>query len=450
MTKLVGARRSLILPRTGNPARAANNFVTAIGDSITLAGAAATGGRITETVGGFAFSYSRMHAQLANASPVGGYLTWAAIVPKTGDSAGDGKLRWGGAHATVNLRTDQIWTTHIIGDDSPLNVRSKAGTCLIMAGSNDLAQICPSGTIVQNELNEAVVYIGKMIDALLDRGYFVALCATPPHNTANNKTALAALLPNLVSLAQRKRVLYIDTHTPVSDAAFGWGANMHQGDGIHPSVLGAKAMGLAIRDALDPYLPNAAPTLSVVATDDAANMLYKNGSFTDDGNADGVPDGGQTQSTTFWGQTANGTAWTLGARAGYDGQAMRWNKTSDPGTSQLQGSGSNPPSPLGVDGHTITWAFKAEIASWAASTQWLHECWKVADSTIKPFRLNLQTDGAFTSAIDPFVWSQEWVVPSGFDDADSGKMRPNISAAGTGTNTMDGYVGQYTLRDESV
>jgi hypothetical protein len=424
---------------TGGLPVPANNLVTAIGDSVTVA--AATSGGTAPSVASFA----KYHGQLVNAAGVGGFLTWAAILPKTGESTGTGKLRWAGVHATGGATINQVHTSHVTGSDSPLFDNPKPGICVIAVGLNDAANF---GT--QPGIDSRVAEVSVMCDELIAGGILPVIAACPPHNgfpltVPNFNTTLAAM-------AASRGLVYVDWHTPLANPDGTWKLNHNTNgtDNGHPSVRGGVVMGQVLRDAIDHLLPNVTPTLATTATDDLASYLYKNGSFTDDGNADGVPDGGQTQSSTYWNLTANGTAWTLGARAGYSGQALRWNKTTDPGTSTLQSTAAGTPVPLCLDGHTIAFGFRAEVASWSINTEFDIEGWKLLDAASKPFRLKIGTDFEYTLPIAPFVWYQEWLVPAGFDDADGGKLRTNMQILGTGTNTMDAYIGQFTLRDNSV
>lgn len=420
-----------------------NNLVTAVGDSITVANAAATGGTVPGVTG-----YGKYQAQTCNASGVGGYLTWACILPKTGDTAATGKMRWGGVHATGGMTVNQVLTTHVQGADSPLNDAIRAGICVICAGQNDAAAMTS-----QSAIDSRVADVQTICETLAANGILPVIAACPPNNT--NPANIQNYNTSLAAKATQLGVTFVDFHTPCANPDGTWKTNYNGAgtDAVHPSVIGAVAMGQALRDALDSLLPATTPTLATIATDDAANYLYKNGSFTDDANADGVPDGGQTQTATFWSQTANGCAWSLGVRSGYDGKALRWNKTTDPGDSQLQSTGGGVvgnPIVGAVDGHALAFGFRAEIASWSANTRLEFACWKQLDATIKPLFLRLLTDALYTTPVAPFVWYQEWTVPTGFDDADGGKFRLNMSAGGTGTNTIDAYVGQYTMRDNSV
>src|SRR5436190_16019468 len=402
---------SPVTPRVPIPA---NNLVTAIGDSITSASGASTGGTVpiaTLAAGG----YGRYQAQLSTVAGVGAYFTWAAMLPKTGDTVALGRMRWAGVHATVNMRADQVRTTHLDGVDSPLNDLVKPGTCVVMAGSNNLPLISPSGSVIQDQLDLALTDLKYMYTKLMANGILPIACQIPPSDTANYGAGVLALNDRIVKLAAAMHIPCVDMFTPAwSGTGATWGSG-NTNDGIHPSVTGAKLMAQPLTDMLHTVLPNSYPVLAVVATDDASNMLYRNGSFTDDGNADGVPDGGgPTQSATYWTQTANGCVWTLGTRTGFDGKALRFNKTTDPGTSELQGSGSAPPAPLEVDGHIIGFGFVMEIASWNANTFFQVSQWKVLDSTVRPFNVNIRTDGGFTSAIAPFVWYQEFAQLSGY------------------------------------
>jgi lysophospholipase L1-like esterase len=451
LPRTIGSGRALIWIRrnaeSGGLPVPSNNIVTAIGDSITLASAVTSGGTAPGVT-----AYTKYHAQLVNsATPqIGGYLTWACVLPKTGESEGTGKMRWGGVHATGSITTNTILTTHIQGTDSPLNDSPKAGICVICAGANDLAALT-----TQAAIDSRIADIETMCDALVGAG-ILPVIATPPANNNPGNTNLPAFVASLNTFAAGYMTGLICVDFFEATRAPGqvtWNTNYNAAgtDPAHPSVIGARAMGQILRDAIDALLPATVPTLATTATDDSANYLYKNGSCTDDGNADGIPDGGMTQSATYWSSTANGAAYALAPRTGFNGKAWEINKTTDPGDTALSGTGAGSPIIILTDGHDTSFGFKAEVVSWAAATRCDFGLWKQSDATTKFAQLRLGTDSLFSGTVAPFVWFQQFTVPAGYaGDANLGKTRLGITIGGTGTSTMDVHIGQITVRDDSV
>lgn len=413
-----------------------NNKVTAVGDSITLANAAGTGGKTTSG------TTARYQAITRDGSAVGGYLTWACMLPKTGDTFSDGPFEWSGVHATGGLTIAQIKTTHIDGADSPLNDSPKAGTCVVLAGSNNLGTISPSGVLDSGVLATALAALGTIYDALIAGSILPVACTVPPSNTANNQPAVTALNAGIVTLAAEKNIPLVDFFTPCATGN-NWTANYHQGDGIHPSVTGAVAMGQALRDVLEPLVPADRPTLVTTATETDARYEWLNGPFQRVSGTAGIPRGGAqpVEDTNPWSVTVASATFSLGARTNYNGQAARINKATDVGDTQWQSSGGAGIPPQYADGAAFAVGFVAEIASWAPSTGFQFQAWKQSDAGTSVYSLKVQTDANYTTAVAPFVWYGTNTIPASFGT----NMRINFAWGLGGTRVIDAYLGQLSI-----
>lgn len=413
-----------------------NNRVTAVGDSITVAGAAGTGGKTTSG------TTARYQAQTRDAAAVGSYFTWACILPKTGDTFSNGPIEWSGVHATGGLTAGQIKTTHIDGADSPLNDSPKAGTCVVLAGSNDLGTVSPSGNLSPSALATTLGNIAAIYDALIAGSILPVACLLPPSNTANNQPAVTAINAGVAALAAQKRIPLVDFFTPCA-TGLNWTANYHQGDGIHPSVTGGVAMGQALRDVLEPILPAARPTLVTTVTEADANWEWLNGPFQRASSTSGVPRGGAppVEDTDPWSITAASATFTLGARTNYNGQASRINKATNVGDTQWQTSGGAGIPPQYADGAAFSIGFVTEIAAWEASTGLQYQAWQQSNAGISIYSLKVQTDANYTTAVKPFVWYFQNVIPTSFGT----NMRLNFAWGLGGTRVIDAYLGQISL-----
>lgn len=431
----IATRRAL---KAGGPyaVNPSNNRVTAVGDSITVAGAAGTGGKTSSG------TTARYQAQTRDAAGVGSYFTWAHILPKTGDTFSTCPFEWSGVHATGGLTISQIKTTHIDGADSPLNDSPTAGTCVVLAGSNNLGTVSPGGVLDTSARDAALAALGTIYDALIAGGILPVACTLPPSNTANNQPAVTALNAGITTLASQKRIPLVDFFTPVATGN-NWTANYHQGDGIHPSVTGGVAMGQALRDVLEPILPATRPTLVTTATEADANWKWLNGPFQRASSTAGVPRGGAppVEDTDPWSVTVASATFTLGARTNYNGQASRINKATNVGDTQWQTSGGAGILPQYSDGAAFSIGFVTEIATWEASTGLQYQAWQQNNAGISIYSLKVQTDANYTTAVKPFVWYFQNVIPTSFGS----NLRLNFAWGLGGTRVIDAYLGQISL-----
>lgn len=418
-----------------------NNIVTAIGDSITLASAAGTGGKTSAAI---VSGYSKYQAQTVNGTGVGGYLTWTTILPKTGDTSSNGPILWGGVHATSGQNTATIITTHVDGNDSPFNDSPKPGTCVIMCGANDCGEgaIQTGGTVNPTTLATWVSNMTYIANKVASRGIMPILLKVTPNSTANNQIAITAMNSALVTLCAARGWTLVDTFTPVATGT-NWTANYNV-DTNHPSVTGAVAMGQAIRDALEPLMPSSRPTLVTTVTEGDSIYQWMNGAFQREGAAPvGVPRGGApaVEDTNPWTFTAASATPTLGARSGYNGQAWRVLKaTNVADTTAISAGGAGVP-PQYADADNFAVGFIAEIAVWEASCGLNFEFYQQSNSTNKMARLKLATDANYTTAVKPFVWWQTNTIPASF----SSNLRISLAWGQGGTRVIDAYLGQLSI-----
>jgi lysophospholipase L1-like esterase len=376
------------------------------------------------------------------------------ILPRTGAQMGDGRFEFVGTHATGGAQASTIKTTHIDGTDSPLNDNPKPSFAVVLAGSNDIGAVAPSNVVNPTQLASTLDAIESIWDTLIANDILPIACMLPPNNgTAQN--AILAINQGIRERGHAKGLVVVDLFTPCwSGTGATWGTNMHTGDGTHPSVLGAKLMGQALRDAIDPLLLPTHPNIVDADTDAASDLMLHNGAFERDTNSDNIPNGGRTsgsETATFWILTANGATPTLAARTNFSGKALRLNKTDDTaGNTLLSSSGGSDAISL-VDGHLYKVLLKGEIASWSGTnTQILYQAIKVTGDV--PFRITFQNDFSFSGAIAPFIVGRTFLI-SNTGNFTSGSYRGGqvsigFSTAGATTDNLgDVYFGQITYRD---
>lgn len=402
-----------------------NNLVAGLGDSITNANSSSPG---------------TVQAQLTDAAEVGGYLTWASILPVTGEDYGNGRLRWGRTYATGGYLTSQVKDEHL---PELLAADPLPGFAVIASGANDAGegQTQTGGVVIEANMDAWQSDMEYMYDACLSAGIIPVGFLPFPHDDAEYQVALAEMRTRVVAMCEERDIPYMDAFTGINTAgAFSTGMSH---DGIHPSCLGAKVAGQSLRDVLDDWLLDWYPILADGNNDRSTMMLWANGSSREDRDADGIPDGGiPPVQLDPWTLTAQGAALTIGSRTDFVGNAIRFNKSTDPDTTQLQSSASNGVAPVLTVGDTYGIGFMAEVADWDASTFILLDFHDSADVTIKQARLNIRNDSEFVDPIAPFVWYQEVETAASFN-----KLRMTWQIGGTGTNTADFYIGAITVAD---
>lgn len=382
------------------------NTVSAIGDSITAANGNYPGFAITSSTG------------------VGAYLGWASVLPKTGATMGDGRLRPHVTSATGGYNVSQIKTTHlpVILALSPL-----PAFCVVLAGTNDVLAMT-SQSAIDTRLSD----VASMYDALRAAGVTPVACSIPAYDNATPQSAIATYNAGIEALATARGIPYADFHTATADPSTGYYLPGMRLDGVHPTGTGGKAMGQVLRDALESHLPATTPTLVTSATE-ASGWLWQNGAMLRDSNSDGTPNGGGTESATAWGRTSGAAdaSFSLVAESGVvSGNWMRVNKTANTATTTLLGNGISV-----SDNHLIGYGalIKATLSSGAAVTlQW----YKSSNTSQREYGITLQ---GYVGDIAPFVWYLEKTVP-----ASTSQVRPNLSISG---GTADVYLGQLTVRD---
>lgn len=414
----------------------ASSFVAGVGDSITKAGLS---NNPTDPYPNF---------QLTDGGGVGSYFVFASLLPRTGQTAGDGKFRPYRIHATGGFTAQQIYQTHVqagsggILDQSPL-----PGVVVYLAGANDLATINQSGAgFSQANLNTTMGWITLGWDTLLAAGVLVFACQVLPNNSAVNQPSIAPLNAAIVAAAAARGMTVLDFFIPLASGGVGPGyaVGMFTADGIHPTTTAAKIIGQVALDAVWPHLPQPPPELATTLNERSTHFRWLNATMRLDADSDGIPDGGEPPILDLdpWVFTANGTTLSLAPRTGFSGNAWHLAKASDPGDTQLTTTGGAAIEPTLTDGDAMRLGFVAEVPSWTVNTSLIVEGYKTTDSTIKPLRLNLRTDGVFTDPILPFLWAQDFTVPASF-----GRLRLGMTFGGTGTNTGDAYLGQLTVED---
>ncbi len=453
MSLLVGTKRVFLLAGSvsGYPVTPTNNIVAAVGDSIAIA---------SGNTGGADYDSNYAFRTLNTSGSLGGFLSWACLLPKTGQTASDGRMQWGGAYGTGGLNIANVVTTHISGADSPINATPKPGIAAWMPGANDSANFTSGGVAQTAAITSAIASVRTGCNALIAAGILPCLCTLTPRSTSTLDVGIQAFNTALIALAAELRVPYANFYAATASAGV-WIANYNAAgtDADHPSGLGAKAMGQTLRDALDTVLPATSPTDALVtnATRAAAGIVFLNGDFSADGNADNIPDGGYTAvSTGYFSATANGATPTLATRTGYDNKAWRINKTSDAGDTQYLGTGAGGTfSPVLTDGHLYEIGFTFEIASWSdTETYFLVQLQKITDGGKVPFAVTVRKDQFVSTAVAQAKLIHRFRCSDaggGAGIAPSGGYRWNILAGGSQpTNLIDVYLGQLTLRDLGV
>jgi lysophospholipase L1-like esterase len=438
---LIGSGRAVMWRRRrGRLPVPTNRLIEGVGDSITAASHNTAGAGITT---------NSAFAPRITTGVNGGYLTWAALLPKTGDSAGDGRFQFQGVHATSAMTAASVLTTHVDGADSPLNSVPKPGIVVVLAGANDIAPIKTTPSLITAyEATMADIY-----DTLIAGGILPVACTITPTTLAADTATIVAINAVITNLAAARGLVLADLYTATNTGGV-WTTNYNV-DGAHPSVLGAKVMGQTLRDAIDPVLYATPPNLVTAATDGDADLMWENGAMERAGTPTTLPAGGGqgAESATYFSLTAAGATSALGARSPFDGQALTIDKATDSGQTTLIGSGAGNFITL-VNGHTYDIGFRGEIESWSGTdTYWnMSICTKITGSN-RPLDLTLRLDATYAAAIPPFIMFRQFKC----DDAGnfpSGAYRPNITwghAAGSPTNNLiKTHTGQWTIRDLGI
>lgn len=426
---------------TGYAVTPSNNLVEGIGDSITVASHNTAGAGIT--------TQTLFQPRIQNTSgSTGGMLTWASILPATGQSYGDGRFRFVGTHATSGYTIAQMVTTHIDGADSPTASSPKPGIVVVHIGTNDLAAMLTANVLDPAKVATRKANLKTGLETLIAAGILPLVCKIVPSNTVLNQQSVTAWNVAIGELAIELNIPVADCFTPCATGN-DWTANYHSGDGVHPSVTGAKAAGQAIRDALETVLPATLPALVTTSTDGTGlGNFYENGANQVVGGTAGVPKGGNPAANAYWTWTASGTTPTLAARSGFDGIAWTWTKASDAANTTASGSSSGNGVMTMIDGNTYEFGFVAEIESWIQDDMYLSiSLQKVTDGS-KRCDFVIRRDANFSSAIAPFKYFKTIKCNATTFPAGTYRLLITLGDDAATTNAFGTvHIGQLTVRD---
>ena len=390
-----------------------NNHMAAIGDSITLAGNNAT------------ISISNSGDDLA-----GSFYGWTLILPKTGDTFSNGSLYPGGQYATGGYNIAQIKETHL---PQVLAASPKPGICIVLAGSNNLGLISDQASV-----DACLVDLSDIYAQLLAAKILPVACAVPTHNTWRDRVIL--LNTSIQAKATDLGIPFADFFAPTDNGSTGWIAG-YEVDGVHPSVTGAKAMAQVLRDVLDHYL--AAPTYTLMTVTNEFTLTgleWKNGVMVDDANADGIPDGGETQGATAWYVATGGADMQyslVGGDSNISGNWWRMNKVAQTANFSVYFAGGAGAAPILADGHNVAYGIVIKVDSVGGANTIIQILgYKLIDGAVRSFSVRLQ---GLTGAVAPFVVYLEKITPASF-----GKLRVSVEIL---TNTADLSIAQLTVRD---
>ena len=196
--------------------------------------------------------------------------------------------------------------------------------CVVMGGTNDSG----GGVSVAQSMSD----LQAIVSALLSADIRPIVCTPPPVPTTpvespTRRRRWDQLNAWIKGWCPANRIQMVDVAKVLTDPTTGgYIAAYDGGDGIHPSSLGAKAIGQAIHDVVTPLLPPWTPPLAVFQTSDALNLMT-NGLFLTDTNADGVSDG--------WVKTGSSTASRVTGDANIMGVWQRFQETTTNQFTQL-------------------------------------------------------------------------------------------------------------------
>ncbi len=356
------------------------------------------------------------------------YLGFSFIVPKTGDAQGDGKLLphgevfAGGGDDINDIRVEHL--PDVLAEDPA------PGLCVVLGGTNDLPALVNPAAIAERIANLRNIY-GQLTDGVI----LPVACAVPTSDT--QRANAISLNTEIATLATELALPFVDFFSVTDDGAAGWIVG-YSDDGGHPNSVGAKVMGIELRDTLDDWLQENFPPLVTAADDADADLLWFNGRMIDDGNVDGVPDGGNPQVQDAW-IVVNGaadTAFSLVPSVELDGNWWRINKTAFTEQTRLW---TNAADPIVTSGDTIALGFKCKVASADAATTIIIQAYDRNDAIVSMYKVALAD---LQAAVDPFVFYKEVVIPSGTTE-----LRLFISI---NFGLADLYIGQYTVRNLSA
>lgn len=414
------------------------SIITGVGDSIMVA---------SSNSGGADYDTAYLLRTINPTGNVGGTLACACVLPPSGQPFADGRMRFGGVHATGGLTTANVLANHVNGSDSPKNDSPKPSFICVLTGTNDVGNISPGGVLDNNALNTWKNVLQTVYTTLQTQGFTVVACSLPPNGLANNQPAVSAMNTAILDLvATTPGLIFADVFTTAA-LGLGWKAGYNV-DNDHPNLTGAMAMGQVITDAVSSHLSNKLPALVTTADEAGSDIRFLNGCFQRDTNGDGIPQNGYTaESDGYWGVTANGATFALAPRTNYQGKAWTITKSSDPGDTTLSGTGAGGAfSPVLDATHRYGIGFVGEISSWSGTdTRCTVDLIEVTNGANNPFSAQLRKDAGFSAALLPFSLYHV------FQPSASATYRFVVGISGADAANLATFrLGQLTLRDLGV
>jgi len=223
------------------------NVFVALGDSLTLGNDVPTGSAV----------------QRGDAP-----LTWASMLS-------GGRIIYGYNAGIAGQNSTQILAR--VASDV---VAHNPGSCIILAGTNDLA----GGDFTTWRTN-----IAAMVVQVRAAGIRPFLCTLPPTGSSGYRATVTLWNGWLRRYAVTQGISLVDIYGLLVDSTTGDYAAAYVNDGVHPSMAGWTAIGQLISDRLSPLLPENRPL--VPSDNNDPNNLLSNGLNIVDTNADGLADG---------------------------------------------------------------------------------------------------------------------------------------------------------------
>lgn len=139
--------------------------------------------------------------------------------------------------------------------------------CVILSGTNDAS----NGVTVAQYAAQMQAVVSKLIAA----GIRPAICTPCPNPAGAQRTKTAQYDSWIRTYCQRTGIAMVDVRKPliIGDASGGYAAGFDGGDGIHPTNLGAQAIGQAIVDAISAFVNPDFPPISKFQTADSPGLL---------------------------------------------------------------------------------------------------------------------------------------------------------------------------------
>lgn len=179
------------------------------------------------------------------------------------------------AQAVGGTTTAQMLATQL---PAVLNLNPKPAACLVMGGTNDVGASVPVATSIANIIAICTALSAARISPIL--------CTIPPRTSSESGSA--DLNRRIVRYAAQNGITCVDIYHLLVDPTNGRMQTAYNGDGVHPSALGAKLCGAFIAASISPLFPYVTPWMSGYNTD--PNVGLANPLLLLDTNADGIPD----------------------------------------------------------------------------------------------------------------------------------------------------------------